>query len=117
MNVLRVSIMIGVYLNGVSEPSYQTNPVEVGRVEEVVGGQGHPGRRRGDALPATTRRPGPTTRRRCCSRPAARSRSLVRREQQTLHFTPDLIEKYHAADLGIRPMLHMRVGRVTPASR
>ena len=27
-------------------------------------------------------------------------------------FTPDLIEKYHAADLGVRPMLHMRLGTV-----
>jgi len=38
---------------------------------------------------------------------------LVRQgNERTLNFTPDLIEKYHAADLGIRPMLHMRIGRV-----
>ena len=38
---------------------------------------------------------------------------------RTLHFTPDLME-YDAADLGVRPMLHMRVGRVyagEPAER
>ena len=34
------------------------------------------------------------------------------RASRRCNFTPDLIEKYHAADLGVRPMLHMRVGTV-----
>jgi regulator of sigma E protease len=48
---------------------------------------------------------------------AGREIEVVLRRQgveQRLRFTPDLIEKYHAADLGVRPMLHMRVGSVTP---
>ena len=34
--------------------------------------------------------------------------------QQTLRFTPDLIEKDHAADLGVRPMMRMRLGPLEP---
>ena len=52
MNVVAAFlIMIGVYLYGASEPAYQRNPADVGRVvDAVVGGQGrHQGRRSADA--------------------------------------------------------------------
>ena len=41
---------------------------------------------------------------------------LVRRGASRPSIHPDLIEKHHAADLGIRPMLHMRVGTVHRAA-
>ena len=69
MNVLAAFvIMIGVYLNGASEPSYQRNPVEVGRVVDGLVGRAKAGIKVGDRLiarsPATTPRPGPSSRRR-----------------------------------------------------
>ena len=78
MNVLAAFlIMIGVYLYGASEPSYQRNPAEVGRVVEGSSAA-KAGIQVGDRLTRIAgydTPTGPTTRRRCCSPPAAKSRS------------------------------------------
>jgi regulator of sigma E protease len=119
MNVLAAFlIMIGVYLNGTSEPSYQRNPVEVGRVLEGSSGA-KAGIQVGDRLTRVAGNDTPTWAdyEKTMLLAAGREIEVVLTRQgtvQTLRFTPDLIEKYHAADLGVRPMLHMRVGRVYP---
>jgi regulator of sigma E protease len=119
MNVVAAFlIMIGVYLNGVSEPSYQANPVEVGRV--LAGSSGaKAGIEVGDRVTRIAGNETPTWAEYEKAMLLAAGRQievvLVRQgAERTLHFTPDLIEKYHAADLGIRPLLHMRVGTVHP---
>jgi regulator of sigma E protease len=111
-------IMIGVYLNGVSEPSYQANPVEVGRVLEGSSAA-KAGIQVGDRVTRVAGNDTPTWAEYEKAMLLAAGREievvLVRQgSEHTLRFTPDLIEKYHAADLGIRPMLHMRVGTVYP---
>jgi len=117
MNVVAAFlIMIGVYLNGVSEPSYQTNPVEVGRVLEGSSAA-KAGIKVGDRVTRVAGSETPTWAEFEKAMLLAAGREievvLVRQgNERTLNFTPDLIEKYHAADLGIRPMLHMRIGRV-----
>ena len=117
MNVVAAFlIMIGVYLNGVSEPSYQPNPVEVGRVLEGSSAA-KAGIKVGDRVTRVAGSDTPTWAAFETAMLLAAGREievvLVRQgNERTLNFTPDLIEKYHAADLGIRPMLHMRIGRV-----
>jgi regulator of sigma E protease len=119
MNVLAAFlIMIGVYLHGANEPSFSRNPVEVGRVIEASSGA-KAGIRPGDRLIRVAGNDTPTWADYEKAMMLAAGREievvLVRNgAQQTLRFTPDLIEKYHAADLGVRPMLHMRVGTVHP---
>jgi regulator of sigma E protease len=119
MNVVAAFlIMVGVYLNGVSEPSYQGNPVEVGRVLEKSSAA-KAGIQVGDRVTRVAGYDTPTWADYEKAMLLAAGREievvLVRQgTERTLHFTPDLIEKYHAADLGVRPMLHMRVGRVHP---
>jgi regulator of sigma E protease len=117
MNVVAAFlIMIGVYLYGASEPSYQRNPADVGRVVEGSSAA-KAGIQVGDRLTRIAGNDTPTWADYEKAMLLAAGREievvLVRNgEVRTLHFTPDLIEKYHAADLGVRPMLHMRVGRV-----
>ena len=119
MNVLAAFlIMIGVYLYGVSEPSYQANPVEVGRVLEGSSAA-KAGIQVGDRVTRVAGNDTPTWAEYEKAMLLAAGREievvLVRQgSERTLRFTPDLIEKYHAADLGIRPMLYMRVGTVYP---
>ncbi len=119
MNVIAAFlIMIGVFLNGTSEPSYQTNPVEVGRVLDGSSAA-KAGIKVGDRL---TRIAGYDTPnwleyQKAMMLSAGREIEVVLVRQgavQTLHFTPDLIKEIHAADLGVRPMLHMRLGTLTP---
>jgi regulator of sigma E protease len=119
MNVVAAFlIMIGVYLYGVSEPSYQANPVQVGRVLDGSSAA-KAGIQVGDRVTRIAGNDTPTWADYEKAMLLAAGREievvLVRQgSERTLRFTPDLIEKYHAADLGIRPMLHMRVGRVHP---
>jgi len=119
MNVLAAFlIMIGVYLYGASEPSYQRNPPEVGRVVEGSSAQ-KAGILVGDRLTRIAGYDTPTWAdyEKAMLLAAGREIEVVLVRQgavRTLHFTPDLIEKYHAADLGVRPMLHMRLGKLYP---
>ncbi len=119
MNVLAAFlIMIGVYLGGVNEPSFSRNPVEVGRVIEASSAA-KAGIRAGDRLIRIDGYDTPTwgDYEKAMMLAAGREIDVVLVRDgavQTLRFTPDLIEKYHAADLGVRPMLRMRVGRVFP---
>jgi regulator of sigma E protease len=119
MNVLAAFlIMIGVYLNGASEPSYQRNPVEVGKVNEGSSAA-KAGIKVGDRLIRIAGSDTPTWAdyEKAMLLAAGRQIEVVLVRQGTVHtlnFTPDLIERYHAADLGVRPMLHMRVGKVHP---
>src|SRR5690349_13275627 len=119
MNVLAAFlIMIGVYLNGASEPSYQRNPVEVGKVLEGSS-SAKAGILVGDRLIRIAGNDTPTWAdyEKAMLLAAGREIEVVLVRKGTVHtlrFTPDLIERYHAADLGVRPMLHMRVGRVHP---
>ena len=117
MNVIAAFlIMIGVFLNGTTEPSYQTNPVEVGRVLDGSSAA-KAGIKVGDRL---TRVAGYDTPnwleyQKAMMLSAGREIEVVLVRQgtlQTLRFTPDLVKEIHAADLGVRPMLHMRVGTV-----
>ena len=119
MNVIAAFlIMIGVFLNGTTEPSYQTNPVEVGRV--VAGSSAaKAGIKVGDRI---TRIAGYDTPnwleyQKAMMLSAGREIEVVLVRQgavQTLHFTPDLVKEVHAADLGVRPMVHLRLGTVYP---
>ena len=109
-------IMIGVYLYGADEPAYQRNPVEVGRVLEGSSAE-KAGIRVGDRITGIAGYDTPTWAdyEKAMLLAAGREIEVVLRRdgaEQRLRFTPDLIEKYHAADLGVRPMLHMRVGPV-----
>jgi regulator of sigma E protease len=119
MNVLAAFlIMIGVYLHGVSEPSYQTSAVEVGRVLEGSSAA-KAGIQVGDRVTRIAGYDTPTWAEYQKAMLLAAEREievvLVRQgAERTLHFTPDLIKEVHAADLGIRPMLRMRVGTVHP---
>jgi regulator of sigma E protease len=119
MNVLAAFlIMIGVYLYGASEPSFSRNPVEVGRVLEASSAA-KAGIKVGDRIIRIAGDDTPTWAdyEKAMMLAAGREIEVVLVRDgatQTLRFTPDLIEKYHAADLGVRPMLHMRVGTVHP---
>jgi regulator of sigma E protease len=119
MNVLAsFLIMIGVYLYGASEPSFQRNPVEVGRVIEASSAA-KAGIKVGDRLIRIAGSDTPTWAdyEKAMLLAAGREIEVVLVRQGTVHtlrFVPDLIERYHAADLGVRPMLHMRVGKVHP---
>src|SRR5205085_1495552 len=100
------------------EPSYQANPVEVGRVQPGSSAA-KAGIQVGDRVTRIAGYDTPTWADHDKAMLLAAGREievvLVRNgAEQTLHFTADLIEKYHLADLGIRPMLHMRLGKVTP---
>jgi regulator of sigma E protease len=117
MNVLAsFLIMIGVFLYGASQPSFQRDPVEVGRILEGSSAA-KAGIKVGDRLIRIAGYDTPTWAEyeKAMLLTAGREIEVVLNRQgtvHTLHFTPDLIEKYHAADLGVRPMRHMRVGRV-----
>ena len=117
MNVVAAFlIMMGVYLYGASEPAYQRNPADVGRVVEQSAAA-KAGIKVGDRLTRVAGNDTPTWAdyEKAMLLAAGREIEVVLVRQgtvHTLHFTPDLIEKYHAADLGVRPMLHLRLGRV-----
>jgi regulator of sigma E protease len=119
MNVLAAFlIMIGVYLYGADEPAYQRNPVEVGRVVEGSSAA-KAGVQVGDRITSIAGYETPTWAdyEKAMLLAAGREIEVVLRRQgneQRLRFTPDLIEKYHAADLGVRPLLHMRLGTLLP---
>ena len=109
-------IMIGVYLYGASEPAYQRNPADVGRVLENSSAA-KAGIKVGDRLTRVVGNDTPTWAdyEKAMLLAAGREIEVVLVRQgavHTLHFTPDLIKKYHAADLGVWPMVHLRVGRV-----
>jgi regulator of sigma E protease len=111
-------IMVGVYLYGASEPSYQRNPVEVGRV--LAGSSAaKAGIQVGDRITsiAGTETPTWADYEKAMLLAAGREIEVGLTRQGTVHtlrFTPDLIEKYHAADLGVRPMIRMRLGALEP---
>jgi regulator of sigma E protease len=117
MNVVAAFlIMIGVYLYGASEPAYQRNPADVGRVLENSSAA-KAGIKVGDRLTRVAGNDTPTWAdyEKAMLLAAGREIEVVLVRQgtvHTLHFTPDLIKKYHAADLGVWPMVHLRVGRV-----
>ncbi|MEO5822434.1 MAG: RIP metalloprotease RseP [Vicinamibacteraceae bacterium] len=119
MNVLAAFlIMIGVYLNGATEPSYQRTAVEVGRVIEGSSAA-KAGIKIGDRLIRIAGNDTPTwgDYQKAMMLAAGREIEVVLVRQgaeQTLHFTPDLIKEIHAADLGVRPMQHLRLGTTTP---
>lgn len=119
MNVLAAFlIMVGVYTYGADEPAYQRNPVEVGRVVEGSSAA-KAGIRVGDRITSIAGYETPTWAdyEKAMLLAAGREIEVVLRRQgneQRLRFTPDLIEKYHAADLGVRPLLHMRLGTLLP---
>ena len=111
-------IMVGVYLYGASEPSYQRNPVEVGSVAEGSSAA-KAGIQVGDRITsiAGTETPTWADYEKAMLLAAGREIEVGLTRQGTVHtlrFTPDLIEKYHAASLGVRPMIRMRLGTVTP---
>lgn len=119
MNVLAaLLIMVGVYLYGADEPAYQRNPVEVGRVVEGSSAA-KAGIQVGDRITSIAGYETPTWAdyEKAMLLAGGREIEVVLRRQgteQRLRFTPDLIEKYHAADLGVRPLLHMRLGTLLP---
>jgi regulator of sigma E protease len=119
MNVLAAFlIMIGVYLYGTDEPAYQRNPVEVGRIVDKSSAA-KAGIKVGDRITSVAGSETPTWAdyEKAMLLAGGREIEVVLRRQgveQRLRFTPDLIEKYHAADLGVRPMLHMRIGPTVP---
>jgi regulator of sigma E protease len=119
MNVVAAFlIMVGVYLYGASEPSYQRNPAVVGRVVEESSAA-KAGIQVGDRLTRIAGYDTPTWAdyEKAMLLTAGREIEVVLVRQgavRTLNLTPDVIEKYHAADLGVRPMVHMRLGTVYP---
>ena len=119
MNVLAAFlIMVGVYLYGASEPSFSRNPVEVGRVIEASS-SAKAGIKVGDRIIRIAGNDTPTWAdyEKAMMLAAGREIEVVLVRDgatQTLCFTPDLIEKYHAADLGVRPMMRMRLGPLEP---
>jgi len=119
MNVLAAFlIMVGVYLYGASEPSFSRNPVEVGRVLEASS-SAKAGIKVGDRIIRIAGNETPTWAdyEKAMMLAAGREIEVVLVRDgavQTLRFTPDLIEKYHAADLGVRPMMRMRLGQLEP---
>jgi regulator of sigma E protease len=119
MNVVAaIVIMVGVYLNGASEPAYRRNPPEVGRVLEGSPAE-KAGIQVGDRLVRIAGYDTPTWAEfeKAMLLAAGREIEVVLSRKgvvQTLRLTPDIIEKYHLADLGVLPMLHLRAGDVHP---
>jgi regulator of sigma E protease len=119
MNVIAaILIMAGVFLNGASQPAYKHNPVDVGRV--IAGSSAEKaGIKVGDRLVRMAGYETPTwdDYEKASLLAAGREIDVVLRRQgaeQTLRFRSDVIDKYHIADLGIRPMRHMRFGPLEP---
>jgi regulator of sigma E protease len=119
MNVVAaILIMAGVYLNGASQPAYKHNPVDVGRV--LAGSSAEKaGIKVGDRLVRIAGYETPTWDHyeKASLLAAGREIDVVLLRQgveQTLRFRSDIIDKYHIADLGVRPMRHMRFGQLTP---
>ena len=111
-------IMVGVYLYGADEPTYQRNPVEVGSVVEGSSAA-KAGIQVGDRITSVAGSETPTWAdyEKAMLLAAGREIDVVLRRggvEHRLRFTPDLIEKFHAADLGVRPMIRMRLGPVEP---
>jgi regulator of sigma E protease len=119
MNVVAAFlIMIGVYLYGADEPTYQRNPVEVGSVVERSSAA-KAGIQVGDRITSIAGSETPTWAdyEKAMLLVAGREIDVVLRRggvEHRLRFTPDLIEKFHAADLGVRPMIRMRLGPLEP---
>jgi regulator of sigma E protease len=119
MNVVAaILIMVGVFLNGASQPAYKHNPVDVGRV--LVGSSAEKaGIKVGDRLVRVAGYDTPSwdEYEKATMLAAGREIDVVLRRQgaeQTLRFRSDIIDKYHIADLGVRPMRHMRFGKLEP---
>jgi len=119
MNVIAaIVIMIGVYLNGASEPVYKRNPPEVGRIAK-----GSPAERAGIQVGDRIVRMGgydtPTWAdlEKVMLPAAGREIEVVVRHEgadRTLRMTPEPRTQYHVGDIGVVPMIHLRVGAVTP---
>jgi regulator of sigma E protease len=119
MNILAAFvIMVGVFLNGASEPAYLHHPVDVGRI--VTGSSAEKaGIKVGDRLVRIAGYDTPTWSdyHKATVLAAGRDIDVVLQRQgveQTLRFRPDVIGKYHIADLGVQPLRLMRLGQLTP---
>jgi regulator of sigma E protease len=119
MNVIAaIAIMIGVYLNGASEPAYRRNPVDVGRVLQGSSAE-KAGIKVGDRLVRVAGHDTPVWAEfeKAMLLSAGREIEVVLRRkevEQTIRLTPDLIKKYHLGDLGVLPMFHLRLGQLYP---